>query len=492
MAVRSNGRVVASDHQIQLRRRQDATLQQAQAGVDEDRHLRQRAAFETRTHRRIDTNRCLRQIDGVQARHDETLELRRKRLAQLLSEEQAQYDLELEQMAETQAERRDRIAQRAVELRNERERLRRDFASQQKERAFRAGCAPLREANSRAIQLKVAADRERQLQWNSEQRDRAAREEQVYDELWEEGRLQKEARARADLARKAEMNAKLRANLDLMAQCRAEQKRQEAEAQAREDADFRDRCKKGLEEDADAERQRRLRQLDFAAKNKQYNDELEHIKSAEHQKELEQDKKFLSELVEKVRDDEERERTHKRQMRDDAVRNMREIEQQMKRQAGAETELDRLWQEENDKEWNKREARWRAEQQQRDDLLRETYRGRGAQIDEKRELLRQLKAAHADEKQKMQDDVLRLQQQDKEHAEKRFRKAAVNQATVLAQMKEKQEEAAAEKRNSDLEYVGAQLAERTFQDKVKGELALITKTLPTELSHVKIISSKPF
>eukprot|EP01065_Artemidia_motanka_P025599 TRINITY_DN3059_c1_g2_i1.p2 TRINITY_DN3059_c1_g2~~TRINITY_DN3059_c1_g2_i1.p2 ORF type:complete len:503 (+),score=268.40 TRINITY_DN3059_c1_g2_i1:39-1511(+) len=485
-------RAVSSDHQIQLRRRQDVTLAAAQCGVDEDRRLRQRAAFEVHTHRKIETNRVLRAMDRVQSRHDETLELRRQRLSDLLSDEQAQYDAELEAMAETQEARRDRIAQRAVELRNERERLRRDLAQQQRERAFRAGCAPLREANSRAILLKVASDREQQLQWNEEKRDREKHEERIYDEMWDEDRDRKEQRAKADLLRKQEMDRRLRSNLDLQAECRSQQKREEAEAQRRDDDEFRARCQKALKEDADAERLRRVRQLDFAAKNKEYNLELEKLKDAERSKEMEQDKRFLQELMDKVKEDEDRERMLKRQMREEAVHNMREIEQQMKRQAGAETELDRLWQEESDKEWNKREARWRAEQQQRDELLRETYKGRSAQIDEKRRFLRDKKTAHEDERKRMLEDVVRLQEQDRVAAERRFVKAKQNQAIVQSQVRDKYEAEAAEKRQSSLEFVGAQLAERAFQDKVAAELQHIHQGTPAHMSHLRIISSKPF
>eukprot|EP00756_Hemistasia_phaeocysticola_P040295 Hpha_TRINITY_DN16856_c0_g6::TRINITY_DN16856_c0_g6_i1::g.152370::m.152370 len=188
----------------------------------------------------------------------------------------------------------------------------------------------------------------------------------------------------------------------------------------------------------------------------------------------------------------EGERAAKRQMREDAVHNMREIEQQMKRQAGAETELDRLWQEENDKEWNKREARWRAEQQARDDLLRETYKGRGDQVDAKRTALRQRRAANEEEQRRLLEDVQRMQQEDKQAAMRRYNHAKGNQSIVRSQITDKHEGAAAEKRDRDLEFIAAQLAERRFQEKVQNELALVHKNIPGGMSHVKLSSTRSF
>lgn len=491
MAGRAAGRVVASDHQIQLRRRQDAVLAVAQTGIHEDHMLRQRAKFEVRTHTKIARNQELRMMDKIQARHDETLQLRRERLAQLLSEEQEQYDEELDKLAETQEGRRDRIAQQAVDMRTEREHLRRQLADQQKQRAFRASCAPLREANSKAILLKVAADRAEQMKWEAAKKEQEKNETRVYDEMWEEDRQLKEQRAARDKQRMRDTNERHRKHLTLQADCNATAKAAKAQAILEEGQAMKQEFQRQLDEDAEAERRRRQKRLDFAAKNKEYNNELERIKDIERQHEMAEDKKFLSELVAKVKEDEERDRQQRRQMREDAVKNMRDVEQQMKRQAGAQSDLDRLWQEENDKEWNKREMKWRAEQQQRDDLLRDTYKGRAGQVQEVQNERKNNKQKFDDEKKRMVEDVERLQRLDREQAQARFNKAKENQKVVQMQINQKSGLKAAEKRDKELDFAGGQLAERAFQDRVKSELSIIDKTAPAQYSHLRVISSKP-
>eukprot|EP01060_Flectonema_neradi_P009334 TRINITY_DN16659_c0_g2_i1.p1 TRINITY_DN16659_c0_g2~~TRINITY_DN16659_c0_g2_i1.p1 ORF type:complete len:510 (+),score=132.67 TRINITY_DN16659_c0_g2_i1:64-1530(+) len=486
------GRGLASDRQIQLRRRQEEQLAAAESAVGVDRSLRQYAKWETRTHQKIKANELVRRMDTAQGRHDETLEKRRRRLAELLQREKEMYEAELEDINETQEQRRDRIAEQALGLRAEREKLRNNFANEQRERAFRSNCPQLIEANSRANLLQVSADRSQQLEWNEQKKKSEKREESYYDALWNEDRERKEQRAISDLTKQRNMKIQLQETLATQKMAQKRDKEARKEAERIEGEQFKADLIKGAKEDAERELRRREHQHELGRLNKQYNMELEQMRSEVQRKELETDKKLLSDLLEKVKEDEEKERESKRQSRIAAVAHMKEVEKQMMTAAGAETELDRLWQIESNKEWDKREAKWKAEQDKRDTLLRDTFRERGLQVQQNREKRLADKTKGETEREDMIRDIEKLQKKEKEQATKRFEVAKNYQKCLIEQANSKREEQDAERRGRDLELIACQIAERDYQRKVANERAAIESRKPPQYAHVSISSRREF
>ena len=486
------GRGLASDRQIQLRRRQEEQLAAAESAVGIDRSLRQYAKWETRTHQKIKSNELVRRIDYAQGRHDETLEKRRRRLAELLQQEKDMYESELEGINETQEQRRDRIAEQALGLRAEREKLRNNLANSQREKAFRSNCPQLIEATSKANLLQVAADRSQQLEWNNQQRDSTKREEAYYDSLWDEDRSKKEQRAAADLAKQRTMKLQLQETLSTQKAAQKRDKEMRKDVERREGEQFKADLIRGAQEDAEKERRRREHQHELGRLNKQYNMELEDMRTEVQQKELESDKRLLDDLLEKVKENEEKERETKRQSRVAAVAHMKEVEKQMMTAAGAETELDRLWQIESNKEWDKRESRWKAEQDKRDSLLRETFHERGIQVQQNREKRQAQKAKGEDDREDMIRTIESLQSKEKAQATKRFEVAKNYQKCLVEQANNKREEQAAERRGRDLELIACQIAERDYQKKVAAERSMIEARKPPQYAHVSIASRREF
>eukprot|EP01059_Diplonema_ambulator_P002356 TRINITY_DN12014_c0_g1_i1.p1 TRINITY_DN12014_c0_g1~~TRINITY_DN12014_c0_g1_i1.p1 ORF type:complete len:465 (+),score=213.71 TRINITY_DN12014_c0_g1_i1:36-1397(+) len=427
-------RYVASDRHIQQRRILEDKLDAARTVVAEDKSLRQYANWETRTHDKIKKNQLVRKIDYVQARNDETLEKRRYRLAQLLAAEQEQYERELEGLAETQEQRRDRIANKALELRAEREQLRKDLASEKKDTLFRQNCPELIEATSKARLLQVASDREKQLDWMKDKEQAEKAEQAYHDAMWEEERMKKERRGQEDYARQKDMQKQLQETLAVQKKVQQEKKAHEAEIERKEGEEFRERLRKGAEEDAERERRRRERQHELGRQNKMYNIELEEMKSQEMNAELEQDKKFLTDLLNRVKEDEDAERLAKKVAREAAVEHMKAVERQMMNAAGAETELDRLWQIESNKEWDKRERRWRADQEKRDKLLKETFEGRAQQVAANRALKESRKIDGEAERNKVIEEIQALQEKERQEAMARYNVAKNYQKCLNEQM----------------------------------------------------------
>lgn len=84
--------------------------------------------------------------------------------------------------------------------------------------------------------------------------------------------------------------------------------------------------------------------------------------------------RLLHELITRIKEEEERDINNKNQARREAASFMQALREQMGAEAENEAELERLWQMENEKEWAKKEARYKAEQEARDRLLKEVWR----------------------------------------------------------------------------------------------------------------------
>ena len=434
---RAGAKDARADGHVQARRLQEDRLSAAEVMAAEDNVLRQYADWEVRTQSKIENRNLMTRIDGMQARRDETVERRRQRLAAILAEENERYEKELENTSETQDQRRDRIAHLALALRAERETIRGEFAQSQKERAFRAKCPEVLEAASKASLLRVVADRERQLTWNNERQESEAEQDTYHDAIWEEERLKKQARHEADRRRQQEIKESLQRNLRTQ-KAAAQRSRTEREEEERLEGEaFRTQLEQGAAEDAAAERRRREQQHALGRQNKMYNVELEKIKEAERHRELEVDKEFLGELLAKVREDEDAERTAKRQAREASVAHMRDVEKQMMSAAGAETELDRLWLMESNREWDKKEARWQSEQARRDKLLRNTYEGRSKQVVDARDRKAAQKDNKAAERDEMIKEIERLQTEEKAQLAARYEQAQNYQKCLKAQDRDK-------------------------------------------------------
>ncbi|KAJ9465880.1 hypothetical protein DIPPA_32340 [Diplonema papillatum] len=477
---------LASDHQIQLRRRQEEKLAAAELATAHDKSLRQYASWETKTHGTIKKNEFMRRVDQVQARDDDTLEKRRQRLAEMLAAEEAEYRQQLSESGETQEQRRNRIAKKALELRSERERLRKEAAQERRDRAFRQNCSQLKEYTSKALALQVAADRDEQLRWKEQRENIGKVETTFFDAISEEERLKKEARHAADVQRQKSLNRDLQDSLAQQKEVLLRKRMEAAEQERLEGEAFRSELQRGAAEDEAKERARRQRHFELGQQNKLCNVELEKLKEADNKRELDKDRQFLDDLLRKVKEDEDAERENKRNAREKSVAHMKAVERQMENAAGAETELDRLWQLKSDEEWDKREARWRQDQEKRDKLLASTFAGRAEQVEANRRARANNKQQDDEERARMINQIQQLQEKEGAQVQQRYTTAKFYQKCLAEQAAMKKEEEDAERKGKDLERLAYQLAEREYQEKVAREVSEIEARKPAQYSHLRV------
>ena len=476
--------------QIELRQRGEDHVSKFQGVAAQHQRLKLSANWETKTQSRIETNHMARAMDVVQARHDEVLVARRQRLTELLQDERKQHEYMLENMAVTDDQRRERLMQQARDLRAKRETLRKGEATAQKDRRFREQSALVREAESHIKVLHVAEERKQQIE-EKQRRKEAEREESAFWEEQQREEMRKQAlRSQADLQRLHTRAQDTRKNLDVQVRHNEERRHLAKQEEVEEDKVYGESIKVGLKADAEKEAGRRQHQRDIAHETKVRNDAIRLTKEAEHSKLREEEKVELDNLLAKIAEDEKREGERKRAAREDAKYQMKFVEAQMNAAAESETALDRQWQEENDRQWAKREQQWRKEQHKREATMVDVFKTRKDQIVSIRQKEIDDQTARRNEHEKLVAVNQSMMDQDAELKARQRATALDTQKYLGRQISEREAEKATgrDARRNELTAAGAE--EHAYQDKIALELTKLDQAKPGSYQHVKLGSRK--
>lgn len=484
------GRKSNPTRQIELRQRaEDHVAKFNSVAVDHDR-ARMRSRWEQSSDKKIQSTQLTRAMDLVQAQHDEVLMARRMRLAELLKDERDMHEKMLENLVVTDDQRRERLMQKARDLRVQREELRKEESEHRRDQLFREQSALVREAESRIKVLHIAAERDAQLKANAERRQAEKEEEQFWLEQQREEQRKQAQRAQRDLQQLHSRAQQVNADLALQVEKNQTRKQQEKEAIKHEDDVYREEIVRGIKADTDADHARRMKQRQIADETKTMNEEIRVQKEAADAIARAEEKKELDDLLKKIADDERREQQRKVEAREQAKFQMKFVEAQMNAQAESETALDKRWQEENDRQWSKREAQWKAESNKRDNLMRNVYETRKTQI---REIRTQEETDLAHRRQ--EHDALvasgkQLSSDDLENQRKRRLAAIENRKFLERQVAEKQAISNADRDAKRNELTASQAVEKQYEAKISQELHKLDDARPQGFQHVKLGSKK--
>ena len=365
---------------IEMRQRQEDVVRDYARVAAENGRQKMIADWEMKSSKTVASKELFRHMDRIQAQSDDILVARRQRLADLLVAEKAEHDQMLANLAETDDQRRERLTQQARELRSHREELRQQESQRLLEQRFRSQNDSLRQAESKVKALQVADERYEQLDEIERRREEARRLDQFYNDQKNAMEQAQRERAQKDLENMHQRTQKMQN--DLRVQVAANQyRREEDKAQKQEDdAEFFRLLRAEEEANATKEAKKRQHRLELAAEIKVRNEELLKIKQEEYDKLRQEDKDALDELLRGIKEDEQREQAVKKRQREASAEHMKLVEAQMNVQAANESALDKLWQDENDREWDKREKKWQSEQAMRENLLRNVLNVRKDQI----------------------------------------------------------------------------------------------------------------
>jgi cilia- and flagella-associated protein 53 len=471
---------------IEARQRQEEVVRDYARVTAENSRQKLIADWEIKSGHTVSKKELYRHMDSVQAQHDDVLIARRQRLTELLQQEKAEYDAMLANLNETDEQRRERLTQKARELRTQREALRKEEANVKLDQLFRESNDVLRQAESRVKTMQTADQRREQLAELQRRRDAEAEVERYYQEQKDQVEREQRARAQRDLEAIHIRGQKMQA--DLTIQCAANDQRKEAERQRlREDdevffAQLREEQARNAEKDA----ARRQKQLNLAAEMKIRNDELHRIKHEEYEKLRKEDRDALDELLRGIAEDEARETKRKTEQREAAKLHMKLVEAQMSEQAANESALDQMWQDENDKEWEKREKKWLSEQDKRETLLRNVVATRKSQIRETRSREDTVRSARQAEHEQLIATMRNMADVDAKMNQDRRTAARSTQEFLQTQMSAKFEGTQRELDAKRNDASGARAEEEAYRAKLQAELGRLDAAKPESMRHVRL------
>uniref|UniRef100_A0A7S2R6N2 Trichohyalin-plectin-homology domain-containing protein n=1 Tax=Mucochytrium quahogii TaxID=96639 RepID=A0A7S2R6N2_9STRA len=451
-----------SDYQILRRRQEEDRRAKLESGIKQEQRYTSVASWGHKSTQAMERQR-IRQRASERMQHYETaLNLRRQKLAQLLQEERTMYEREFQNSFETPDQRRERMAEKAKKLKEDREQKRRALAAQCLQQRNRLAQDEMRNEQSRMRTLKVAQDRKGQLRERKQQQRALKREEDEFAEQWARSIDAKVQREEQERLMEAQRNKSMRQILD--SQVEDLNNRKKLQEQELEETRAKWRLKWAQEEEEakrkvlEREHEQRLARVAVQQEN------LERASKRAESSRIEQeiDRYLLKEALEKDAEAEAIQLQKRIALQKTQKQFQAHLREMAIKEAADESELELIRQKESEKEWDKRAARWKREAEERERLMEEVNIQRAQQIEEKRRLAyeQRLQDQEYIRKTKLQDEAIaeeckKKEQKDKEHQE-------IYQSLLWEQMREKERIKAIEKQREALLNKRAELYTEQF------------------------------
>jgi hypothetical protein len=367
-----------------------------------------KAHWENRTDDVIRDTRLKMKAGAIESQQRLSLQERRKKLAVMLSAEQKAYEQELVDFEESPAQRMDKMAVRAYELKKRREDERKAFVQEKLYQQWRDGIDDLRTMDSEITALKTIAARDHQLF----EKDLASQEEasvnKVFDQLWYEGYLAKIEREEREKELKEERRGQQKEVLGYQLDMKARRLAEDKNVEDAEVKEMKELWKVQEQEEKDAA----VREKIFAKQERKKADEYASIQRAQRDEETEldkaQDKAFVANVLARERALTEKEAYEKEKAKKKTREFNEALKIEMARKAASEEELIRLQDEESERQHQKRYAQWEKEEVARRDLMTEVYHDRAEQVRLKQSMRDHLKSEVNRDRERMDAEVERL------------------------------------------------------------------------------------
>ena len=374
------------------------------------------------------------------------MNIKRKKLSNLLNSEELQYRNEIINGQETAEDVKRRMEQELLELRKDRMNQEDNDIQKLNERRFYESADELRKNDSQAFAFECYLEQENQMLEKMKRREKEKKEEMFYVKLWQRDQRNKELQHNLEIEQREKERLKEQWKRDKEADEQNERNRKEMNIQVYKDIEF---FNKKEEED-------RKQKLNF---------------------EKMKDKELIDSIVAKEQaldliDKQEKERKIK-----EFHENKKYLEYVINQKKEAELWMDKIAQEEADKEYQKEMEDWKKQEEKRIQLLKDVYKGREDALRYKKQQMENEKSILQQERkdldQKVNDYYNYLEQIKKNDAEKRKN----HQNQLRYQIQEKERLRKREMQDILYEERAAQLWEQDYQNKINEQRALHFKRL---------------
>ena len=427
--------------------------------------------------RRYESQKKLNQENNFLIQQEQFMNLKRKKLSNLLNSEELQYRNEIINNQETSDDVKRRMERELMELRKERLSQENNDIQKLNEKRFYDSADELRKNDSQAFAFECYLEQENQMLEKMKRREKEKQEEMFYVKLNEFDTKKKIENEKKD---EIKQKNKLKNIYDYQ-QWQRDQKNQEMqhnyEINQLENERLKEQWRRDKESDERNERNRKEMNIQVYKDIEYFNKREEEDRKKKLDIEKMKDKQLIDSIVAKEQaldlvDKQEKERKIK-----EFYENKKYLEYVINQKKEAELWMDKIAQEEADKEYKKEMEEWKKQEDKRIQLLKDVYKGREDALKYKKQQIENekniIKQERQDLDQKVNEYYNYLEQIKKNEAEKR----KTHQNQLRYQIQEKDRLRKREMQDKLYEERAAQLWEQDYQNKINEQRALHLKRL---------------
>jgi len=441
---------------IERRRAQEDAYRSIEATLAAEQRALQVAHWEHTTAARSELQARQDRAKQLEQERAKDLLRRKQALSALLNEERVRWRAEVMERVETLDDRKARIRERALALRDAREKERQRQVQERLDQQWRDACDDARLLDSQALARFMSQERHAQIQDKMRRNEELSRNENAFMAEWNR---QLEVMHQQDLAKKARQH---QADVDTAAALkeqmawRARQRDDEYHATMRDAAQELAECREAMRQDAEKQKKRHDDEVARGREIQEYNKQFKIISAEEARVQAEQDAILLNYALQKEREQLAAEKAKRESGRQAALMYKKYLEEQMVKEAEDNSWIDEVRKREEERVWKARDDALQAREDARAYLMKVVDEGRQEQL----RATRAATAAEAAEGQIFADKFIREAQegieQERVEAEARRRLAQQNNAKLFEQM-------ALRKRQDDLTRQEIFLADKHMQ-----------------------------
>ena len=427
--------------------------------------------------RRYESQKKLNEEKNFLIQQDKFMNIKRKKLSNLLNSEELQYRNEIINSQETSEDVKRRMERELMELRKDRLSQENNDIQKLNEKRFYESADELRKNDSQAFAFECHLEQENQMLEKMKRREKEKQEEMFYVKLNEF-----DTRKKIENEKKEEQKQKSKLkNIYDYQQWQRDQRNQELqhnyEINERENQRLKEQWRRDKESDEQNERNRKEMNIQVYKDIEYFNKKEEEERKKKLNFEKMKDKELIDSIVAKEQaldliDKQEKEKKIK-----EFYENKKYLEYVINQKKEAELWMDKIAQEEADKEYKKEMEEWKKQEDKRIQLLKDVYKGREDALKYKKQQIENekniLKQERQDLDQKVNEYYNYLEQIKKNEAEKRKN----HQNQLRYQIQEKERLRKREMQDTLYEERAAQLWEQDYQNKINEQRALHLKRL---------------
>jgi len=427
--------------------------------------------------RRYESQKKLNEEKNFLIQQDKFMNIKRKKLSNLLNSEELQYRNEIINSQETSEDVKRRMERELMELRKDRLSQENNDIQKLNEKRFYESADELRKNDSQAFAFECYLEQENQMLEKMKRREKEKQEEMFYVKLNEF-----DTRKKIENEKKEEQKQKSKLkNIYDYQQWQRDQRNQELqhnyEINERENQRLKEQWRRDKESDEQNERNRKEMNIQVYKDIEYFNKKEEEERKKKLNFEKMKDKELIDSIVAKEQaldliDKQEKEKKIK-----EFYENKKYLEYVINQKKEAELWMDKIAQEEADKEYKKEMEEWKKQEDKRIQLLKDVYKGREDALKYKKQQIENekniLKQERQDLDQKVNEYYNYLEKIKKNEAEKRKN----HQNQLRYQIQEKERLRKREMQDTLYEERAAQLWEQDYQNKINEQRALHLKRL---------------